>query len=115
MVETFQMKMPAFQKKLFSLIYCFAVSRSGFSRNASTTNTSLLRAELAERSACIYPYPVSGRVGFMPSVMMASLSPVVFSADFMTRLNSVTSVTIWSLGVTTMFAFGFIFFILQLT
>ena len=64
---------------------------------------------------CIYPYPVSGRVGFMPSVMMASLSPVVFSADFMTRRNSMTSVTIWSLGVTTMFALGSFFFILQLT
>ena len=96
-------------------MYIFAVSRSGFSRKESTLNISLLRIELTLRSACMYPYPVSGRVGFMPRVTIESVSAVKFRHDLMTRWNSTLFVTIWSLGETTMLAFGSTDFILQLT
>lgn len=51
----------------------------------------------------------------MPSVRMASESVVNFIADRITRWNSRTSITMWSLGVTTMLAFGLRAFIFQLT
>lgn len=63
----------------------------------------------------MYPYPVSGRVGFMPNVSMASVSLVNLRHELTTRLNSCTSVTTWSLGVTMTLAPGHSFLIRQLT
>ena len=51
----------------------------------------------------------------MPRVTMASVSAVNFRQFLTTLLNSVSSVTIWSLGDTTMFALGFSFLMRQLT
>ena len=63
----------------------------------------------------MYPYPVSGRVGFIPRVTIESVSLVNFREAEMTLLNSSTSVTIASLGATTMFALGSCDLIRQLT
>src|SRR5574344_401278 len=63
----------------------------------------------------MYPYPVSGRVGFIPRVTIASESMVKSRHDFITLRNSAVLVTIWSLGVTTMLALGSCDFIFQLT
>ena len=46
---------------------------------------------------------------------MASVSPVNLRQSFITRLNSVVSVTMWSLGETTILALGSTAFIRQLT
>ena len=51
----------------------------------------------------------------MPSVSTESVSAVNFKPELITRSNSGTSMTIWSLGVTTTLAFGFNFLMRQLT
>ena len=63
--------------------------------------------------AAIYPYPVSGRVGLIPSVTIALLLSVKRRAFSTTRRNSPVSMTNASDGVTTTLAFGCFFFIFQ--
>lgn len=54
-------------------------------------------------------------MGFIPSVTIESVSAVNSRHFLITRVNSAVLVTMWSLGDTTMFAFGSLALIFQLT
>ena len=102
MVCTFQMNIPEFQKNSPLSTKTSANSWFGFSVNVLT----VLISPLLSSPICIYPYPVSGRLGFTPNVRRAG--------NFSTNSNPLSihsakasSLRIrWSDGVTTILASG---------
>ena len=63
--STFQINIPAFQRKSPDSKKTFASSLSGFSVNVLTLD---INSENLFFLIWIYPYPVSGRVGLIPMV-----------------------------------------------
>ncbi len=57
--------MPEFQRYCPDARYCWAVGRSGFSRNDAA---SAAPATSVGSPFCTYPKPVAGEVGVIPSV-----------------------------------------------
>ena len=102
MLLTFQMKMPAFQKNSPHCTNVCASSRLGFSvKHLTRLMTSLF-------DFWIYPYPVSGRLGLMPTVIRASWRSANSRHSRMMAWKSVSLRMRWSAGVTIISASGLI-------
>ena len=116
-------KMPAFQKKRPEARNSSAFARAGFSmkrttRQGRTTSSPLPILEISSfllfssaeisssSSTSMYPNPVSGRVGGMPSVTNASCVRAASAAARRPARNAVSSRTAWSEGRTARTASG---------
>ena len=101
-----QMNIPEFHRKSPLCRNTFASSRFGFSVNAFTLQIPLPLASspFASSPICIYPYPVSGRVGFMPKVSRASWLSMKSNPCWIVCLKVSSWSIRWSLGATTILA-----------